>query len=98
MFTYYHCDSQYAGRLAVPYLLILSSYIYGFYNFRYSQIEHLYNLTEKVGSYIHKQSDRFYVYCVDVQYSLLCTLCISIRNMICDWIYENRSYRPRQEV
>ena len=53
MFTYYRCDREYAGRLVLPYLLLLSSYIYGFYNFRYSQIEHLYNLTEKVGSCIN---------------------------------------------
>jgi len=60
LFTYYRCDREYAGRVAAPYLLILSSYIYGLYNFRYSQIEHLQNLTEKVGSCIQIHANNIY--------------------------------------
>ena len=47
-FLYYRCDGKYFLRAFIPVLLVVASYIYGVYIFRYVQIEHLSSLTEKV--------------------------------------------------
>lgn len=52
-FLYYRCDEKYVARVVIPVVLVVSSYIYGLYIFRYAQIEHLSSLTEKVRLYIY---------------------------------------------
>ena len=47
-FIYLRCDEGYVRSKAVGNILILISYVFGYYIFRYSQREHLSNLTEKV--------------------------------------------------
>lgn len=47
-FVYLRCDGAFVRVKAVANLLVLISYVFGYYIFRYSQREHLSNLTEKV--------------------------------------------------
>ena len=51
---YYRCDENYFLRVVIPVVLVVVSYIYGVYIFRYAQVEHLSSLTEKVSSYRHQ--------------------------------------------
>ena len=47
-FIFLRCDQSFVRMKAVAKVLILISYVFGYYIFRYSQREHLSNLTEKV--------------------------------------------------
>ena len=47
-FVFLRCDEGFVRFKGVGNLLVLISYVFGYYIFRYSQREHLSNLTEKV--------------------------------------------------
>ena len=47
-FIFLRCDEGFVRLKVVQNILILISYVFGYYIFRYSQREHLSNLTEKV--------------------------------------------------
>ena len=61
-FIYLRCDRGYVRLKVVGNLVVLISYLFGYYIFRYSQREHLSNLTEKV--------------CRIIVYIILCGICM----------------------